>query len=104
MTTTEAVPTRSTAPRTSLISWSKREALTPYGFLLPSFVALGIVFFYPMLHAVVISFYSDTASTGPPSFVGLDQYRQVVTSTYFPRVIRTSIIWTLGNVIFIWGV
>jgi multiple sugar transport system permease protein len=79
---------------------STRRAITPYLFLLPSFVALAIVFFYPMLQAVVLSLFSN-AIGGMGRFVGLDQYATVLTSAYFPRVLRTSVIWTVGNVVFV---
>jgi multiple sugar transport system permease protein len=83
---------------------STRLALTPYLFLLPSFVALAVVFFYPMLRAVVLSVYSNTVGGGLGQFVGLDQYGAVLSSAYFPRVLRTSVLWTAGNVVFVWGI
>jgi multiple sugar transport system permease protein len=84
------------------LGWSTREAFTPYAFLLPSFAALGLVLFYPMMHVVVISFYSDTI--GAARFVGLDQYIKVLRSSYFPPVMWTSFLWSAGNVLFIWAV
>jgi multiple sugar transport system permease protein len=87
----------------SRMKWSTREKLTPYAFLLPSFIALAIVFFYPMAQAVVLSLHSDAVgSLG--RFVGLDQYERVFASGYFPRVMRTSLLWTLGNVVFVWAI
>src|SRR6266581_5871541 len=103
--TTLSAPVPNSARRLSArLDWSTRQALTPYAFLLPSFVALAIVFFYPMIHAVVISFYSDTIGAGTGRFVGLQQYTQVVASNYFAQVIRTSVLWSVGNVIFVWGI
>jgi len=86
------------------ISWSTRQALVPYAFLLPSFLALAIVFFYPMIHVTVASFYSDSIRIGAARFVGLEQYVKVFTSDYFPRVMKTSALWTLGNVVFVLGI
>src|SRR5262245_54289538 len=84
------------------LTWSTRKALTPWAFLLPSLLALAIVFFYPMLKAFSISLTADTLGGG--RFVGLEQYRAVLTSNYFLPVIRTSILWTVGNVAFVLGV
>lgn len=84
--------------------WPRREALTPYLFLLPSFAALAVVFFYPMIHVVVLSLFSNTLGGKLGAFVGLDQYTTILTSRYFPRVIWTSILWTVGNVVFVWAV
>lgn len=83
------------------LGWSTREALTPYAFLLPSFVALAIVFFYPMLRAVLLSFYGNTVGAGLGKFVGVGQYASVLASAYFPRVLWTSVLWTVGNVVFV---
>jgi multiple sugar transport system permease protein len=83
---------------------SARLALTPYLFLLPSFVALAVVFFYPMLRAVVLSVHSNTVGGQLGQFVGLDQYAAVMSSAYFLRVMRTSVVWTVGNVVFVWGI
>lgn len=83
------------------LDWTRREALVPYAFLLPSFVALAVVFFYPMLHAVVLSFHANAIGVGPSQFVGFSQYTAVLTSPYFPRVLATSILWTVGNVVFV---
>jgi multiple sugar transport system permease protein len=93
------------APRRVLfpLGRSARLALTPYLFLLPSFVALAVVFFYPMLRAVMLSVYSNTVGT-LGQFVGLAQYDAVLSSAYFPRVLRTSVLWTAGNVVFVWGI
>ena len=87
----------------SRLGWSRREAFTPYAFVLPSFIVLGIVFFYPMLKAVEISFY-DGIGHATARFVGLAQYRAVLTSSYFPQVLKTSALWSLGNVVFVWGI
>jgi multiple sugar transport system permease protein len=86
------------------LGWSRREALAPYAFLLPSFIALAVVFFYPMLHALVLSFHANTIGAGLGRFVGLSQYQTVLTSPYFPRVLGTSILWTVGNVVFVLGI
>jgi multiple sugar transport system permease protein len=86
------------------LGWSTREALTPYTFLLPSFIALAVVFFYPMLRAVLLSFYGNTVGAGPGKFVGLEQYATVISSAYFPRVLWTSVLWTVGNVVFVLGI
>jgi multiple sugar transport system permease protein len=85
------------------LSWSTREKLVPYSFLLPSFAALTLVFFYPMAEAIFISFRSDTVGR-IGEFVGLLQYQKIFTSDYFPRVMRTSVLWTAGNVIFVLGI
>src|SRR5437762_4383922 len=86
------------------LSWSTRQAITPYLFLLPSFIALALVFFYPMIHAVVLSFFANTVGPRLGRFIAFDQYVAVISSDYFPRVLRTSVLWTVGNVVFVWAI
>src|SRR4029077_9351933 len=71
-------------------------------FLAPSFATLMLVSFFPMAHAIGLSLYSDSARVS--RFVGLDNYAAVLSSDYFPRVIRTSVLWTAGNVVFVWAI
>jgi multiple sugar transport system permease protein len=84
------------------IDWSTREGLVPFLFLAPSILALALVSLYPMAHAVFISFHADgIGAVG--RFVGLEQYQRIFSSDYFPRVLRISLLWTVGNVIFVWA-
>src|SRR5262245_47772288 len=83
-------------PRQSMkrwrLGWSTRERLVPFFFLAPSFAALALVSLYPMAHALFISFHADgVGAVG--RFVGLAQYERVLSSDYFPRVMRTSVLW-----------
>jgi len=85
------------------IDWSTRERLVPFFFLAPSFLALALVSLYPMAHAFFISFHADgVGAVG--RFVGFEQYQRILSSDYFPRVLRISVLWTVGNVIFVWAV
>ena len=83
---------------------SQRESRNAYLFLLPTFAALAVVFFYPMARVVVLSLFSNTMGGARGTFVGIDQYATIVGSAYFPRIIRTSILWTAGNVVFVWAI
>lgn len=86
------------------LGWSRREMLTPYLFLLPSFACLAVVFFYPMIHVVVLSLFDNTLGAKLGEFVGLDQYSTIIRSAYFPRIMQTSVLWTVGNVFFVWAI
>src|SRR5262249_919304 len=81
-------------------AWSTHERFVPFFFLAPSFAVLALVSLYPMAHALFISFHADgIGSVG--KFVGLEQYQRVLSSDYFPRVMRISVVGTVGNVIFV---
>jgi multiple sugar transport system permease protein len=90
--------------RRPIMTWSRRQALVPYAFLAPSVLALALVFFYPMMQAVGISFYDVGIGQAAARFVGLDQYRAVLASRYFPSVMMTSALWSIGNVTFVWAI
>jgi multiple sugar transport system permease protein len=86
------------------LGWSKRERLTPYTFLTPTMIALTIVFFYPMVEAFRMSLYETGLGSTVGTFVALGQYKKVVTSSYFRSILVTSVIYTVGNVSFVWTV
>jgi multiple sugar transport system permease protein len=52
---------------------------------------------------VLISF-TDGGIGLAARFVGLEQYRRVLTSDYFPNVLWTSALWSFGNVVFVWAI
>ncbi|MER9020073.1 sugar ABC transporter permease [Mesorhizobium sp. M0195] len=82
--------------------YQRREALVPYAFLLPSFLALAVVFFYPMIYAIVISFYSNNIGSAA-HFIGWQNYGDIFASDWLPAVMKTSVLWTAGNVVFVCG-
>ncbi len=74
--------------------WDKLNSpkVAPYVFVLP-FVLIFIIFFvYPIFSTVVMSFQS--VNIGDIQFVGLDNYRVLLSSSTFPVAIRNSLIYT----------
>jgi multiple sugar transport system permease protein len=86
------------------LAWTTRERLVPYAFLGPTLVALTVVFFIPMLEAFRMSFYETGMAAGSERFVGVGQYQRVVSSGYFANILITSVLYTVGNVIFVWSI
>jgi putative chitobiose transport system permease protein len=66
------------------------QQLTPYLFLLPALVVLGLTVFYPAIQAFLLSFTRyEYDITQPPQWVGLEN---------FERLLRDKVFWkTLGN-------
>ena len=82
-----------TAPR------PRRTAL-PYLLVLPAVVALGVALGYPLVRQVVLSFqdFGLAQQFGrPPEWVGLDNYRELVTDPYLWRVALRSLVFCLVN-------
>lgn len=88
-----------------------RRATQPYLYLLPAFVVMGIITFYPLVFQVWMSF----TDFGPknfrvnnpiaPTFVGLDNYYRIATSQLqipnfeFLRLVFFNLWWAFSNVV-----
>ena len=84
-----------TAPR------PRRTAL-PYLLVLPAVVALAVALGYPLVRQVVLSFqeFGLAQQFGrPPEWVGLDNYRELVTDPYLWRVVVRSLVFCLVNAV-----
>lgn len=69
-------------------------------FVLPALVIIFGVIVYPLLHAVRSSFYDvDLRSQSDATFVGLDNYRSVLTSEDFPLALTNSVVLTVTTVV-----
>jgi arabinogalactan oligomer/maltooligosaccharide transport system permease protein len=103
-TTAAAVPRRGLGLR-------GRRSLQPYVYLLPAFIVMAIITFYPLIFQVWMSF----TDFGPknfrvnnpvaPTFVGLDNYVRTATSQLqipnfeFLRLVLFNLFWALSNVV-----
>jgi putative chitobiose transport system permease protein len=67
---------------------------TPYAFLLPACVVLGVFVLAAMVQVVYYSFTRYTAFRGP-DWVGWDNYRRVFNSALFWSVLRNSLLYLL---------
>jgi multiple sugar transport system permease protein len=72
-----------------------------YAYVLPAIVVMLIVIAYPIYYTVDLSLY-----TTPPglqlkdkSFVGIDNYKAILTSGVFWRVTVNTLIWTLASTV-----
>jgi arabinogalactan oligomer/maltooligosaccharide transport system permease protein len=88
-----------------------RRRLQPYLYLLPAFVVMAIITFYPLVFQVFMSF----TDFGPknfrvnnpiaPTFVGLDNYMRIATSHLqipnfeFLRLVFFNLWWAFSNVV-----
>jgi alpha-glucoside transport system permease protein len=70
---------------------TRRRWLPAAGFLLPAAVVLGALVVYPIVATIVSSFTDRTGA----SFVGLDNYREMLTNPRILTAIRNTAIWVL---------
>lgn len=77
---------------------ARREALLPWGFLLPSAVILGAITLYPLVYAIVLSFKSGSfIEIG--GYAGTANYKALFEhDSLFPHALRFSAIFTVATV------
>lgn len=69
-------------------------------FILPAIILVGGLMYYPMARAFFESLYETSFLSPNPKFIGLDNYVQMWRDSTFWQIIRNSLAWTLGVVLF----
>lgn len=78
----------------------RNKKLAPYLLLLPVAVALGVGMGYPLVRQIIMSFqeYGLAQQFGePPSWIGLDNYKALVTDSEIWVVVARSVVFCLVN-------
>lgn len=76
---------------------------TPFFFLLPSIIVLCFIVLYPLFYEFWISFRNVTLlnlKSGKYPYVGLQNYKIILTDPLFYRTFLRTIVWTIVNVSF----
>jgi len=102
-TTTAALPQRRRSARV-------QRNIQPYLYLVPAFLVMAIITFYPLIFQVWMSFHDfgqinfRVRNPVPAEFVGLDNYVRIATSKLqipnfeFVRLVLFNLWWALSNV------
>jgi sn-glycerol 3-phosphate transport system permease protein len=89
----------SVPPRRSRLTRQAREAGLGYLLLLPAFVIFAVFIFYPFVRNFYLGFYSTPPFPGQPKdFVGVDQYRDVLSSSEFLDSLKITITFAIITV------
>lgn len=76
----------------------QRQA-TPYLFLLPALLLLGLTVFYPALQAFFLSFTRyEYDITQPPLWIGFENFQRLLTDDLFWKTLRNTIVYLIGVV------
>jgi putative chitobiose transport system permease protein len=76
----------------------QRQA-TPYLFLLPALLLLGLTVFYPALQAFFLSFTRyEYDITQPPIWIGFENFQRLLTDDLFWKTLRNTIVYLIGVV------
>jgi putative chitobiose transport system permease protein len=84
-------------PKPLLKDWQFPRQLTPYLFLLPALVILGLTVFYPALQALYFSFTRYDLLT-PPQWTGLSNLKRLWVDQIFWQTLRNTLIYLIGVV------
>ena len=76
-----------------------RNALSGYLFILPALGVMCILILYPLYQTFFMSLYEEL-SAQRLVFVGLKNFKEVLTFDYFPKTLLNTVIWTGGVVVF----
>src|SRR5947209_17569100 len=106
-----SVTTRPQLPKASVAPMRKgsrlRKQIGPYLFLLPATLFLAAFLIYPVCTMVLYSFQQvniGTLLTGDIPFVGLANYQTVLTDPVFRSALGVSLLFTLGSLVFQFGI
>ena len=76
-----------------------KERGLAYLLLLPSLLIFGVFVFWPLIHNVYLGFYRNPPFPGLPStYVGFDQYSDVLTSQDFLDSLKTTVLFAVMTV------
>lgn len=75
-----------------------KKKLADLLFLLPLFIIFALVIIYPFLYVIWLSFFDESLS-GELTFVGLNNYIELINSPDFGVSLKNTIYWTLGGVV-----
>ncbi|MBD2019672.1 sugar ABC transporter permease [Leptolyngbya sp. FACHB-36] len=87
-------------PKWTLKDWSSpRQRLTPYLFLLPALIVLGLTVFYPALQAFFLSFTRyEYDLTQPPIWIGFKNFQRLLVDPLFWQTFRNTLLYLVGVV------
>ncbi|MDF2713979.1 MAG: hypothetical protein K0R28_904 [Paenibacillus sp.] len=76
--------------KTSILSFQRKETMAAFLFVLPAFLGLAIFVFYPMINAFFTSFTDRNIINPDASFIGLDNYINLLSDKLFLKSLFNS--------------
>jgi multiple sugar transport system permease protein len=81
----------------TLQAWIDREHVSAWLYLAPALILLSLFVFYPTMRLICDSFY-QWDGMGPRTFVGLQNYSQLITDEEFWQTVKNSFVFIIGSV------
>jgi multiple sugar transport system permease protein len=79
---------------------SRKNKFGSFWYIIPAAIVVAGVIGYPIVHAVILSFYDYNPLSSSLKFVGMANYLNIFGDNVFHLAILHSVIWTLGVVFF----
>lgn len=73
----------------------RTQKLTPYLFLAPALIGLGLTVFIPALQAFYLSFHSYNIFDGSTAWTGLDNFNRLMQDEVFWQTVRNTLLYLL---------
>jgi sn-glycerol 3-phosphate transport system permease protein len=74
------------------------EQVVPYLFIAPSILVFGTFFIYPIFYSIYLSFMKWNLISPNKTYIGLENYHDLMLSEEFRRALGNTLIYTLGSV------
>lgn len=81
------------------LSIQKQERITAYFFVLPVLIIIVGLMFYPIINVIRLSFLDSSFINRTPEVVGFQNYKELLSSSNFWKVMKNSVVWTVGVVV-----
>jgi multiple sugar transport system permease protein len=78
----------------------KQENRLGYFFIIPTFLLVAALFFYPLVKTIIDSLYKSSLVFPKPKFVGFGNFIDILSERTFYEILLQSFIWTVVVVIF----
>lgn len=75
-----------------------KHRLTPYLFLLPALIILGLTVFWPALQAFYLSFTSYEDIAQPPQWIGFNNFLKLLKDPVFWKTLENTVLYLVGVV------
>lgn len=77
---------------------ARQKAVAPYIFLAPFLIGFGVFVVYPVIRSFMLSFY-DAPGLGSPHFIGLSNYRSLLSDHRFWRAVLNTVYFAGGTLV-----
>ena len=81
----------------------KSKKSTGVLYILPALLVVAAVMLFPLFYNLILSFFEKTIYKPQWEFVGLEQYKFLLTDKTFLNALKNTVIWTCFSVIFQFG-